>query len=541
MKNTDVPFNVWLMELTSQKLQAIRPVTVLDHFDGGTTNFHDDGLFSLLTFGRVGSPERDLRFSYINCKIDIFHPLMYKELTMLKALYKGIMAGKAYALWDEKESDFVAADPTTGETGFYFFLKYWKKIKFKRTGSDIRDDRIAFVEKYKEKGMTDKVLVLPAGLRDLMFDETGRAKEGEVNELYRKLLSISNAINASSSSAGDLLDNSRVSLQNAFNAIYEYFESLIRGKGGFQQERWGSRRIFNGTRNVITAMKTSPKYIGAKNSPSHNNTVLGLYQTLKGTLPVSKHLILNGFLKTVFNSAESAAMLVNPSSLRRVRVTVPPKVVDRWTTTSGIESVINSFENFDMRLKPIMVEDHYIGLVYRGPDNTFKLFGDITELPEELDKEHVHPISLCELLYLSGYRRWNTLGIFPTRYPVAGVGSIYPSIPYVVTTTKSEMRRELGEDWKPIEDDSYVAPEYPTFENASFSETMAVHPSRIGGLTADYDGDMCSANYVYTDEAVNEVHERLKKAAAYVDPQGGLLASPYYETVQRVLVVMTGG
>jgi hypothetical protein len=169
------------------------------------------------------------------------------------------------------------------------------------------------------------------------------------------------------------------------------------------------------------------------------------------------------------------------------------------------------------------------------------LFGDITELPEGFDKEYVHPISLCELLYLSGYRRWNTLGIFPTRYPVAGTGSIYPSIPYVVTTTKSEMRRELDDDWKPIESDEYLAPEYPTFDNASFSETMAVHPSRIGGLTADYDGDMCSANYAYTDEAVNEVHERLKKAAAYVDPQGGLLASPYYETVQRVLVVMTGG
>jgi hypothetical protein len=69
---------------------------------------------------------------------------------------------------------------------------------------------------------------------------------------------------------------------------------------------------------------------------------------------------------------------------------------------------------------------------------------------------------------------------------------------------------------------------------------MAVHPSRIGGLTADYDGDMCSANYVYTDNAVEEVWKRLNSAAAYIDPNGGLQASPYYETVNRVLQVMTG-
>lgn len=539
MKTADVPFNVWLMELTAQKLQAVKPVTVLDIFDGGTTNFHDDGLFSTIIFGRAGSIERDTRFSYIDLRVDIFHPLMYSELCSLKALYKGIMAGKAYALWDDKDKDFVASDPTSGDTGFYFFLKHWKQIKFKRTGSDIRDDRIKFVETYRDKCMCSKVLVVPAGIRDLSFDESGRPKEGEVNELYRKLLSISNAVTTTTSGATSILDNSRMSMQNAFNAVYEFFENLIRGKGGFQQERWGSRRVYNGTRNVITAMKTSAAKIGAVNAPTHNNTVLGLYQTLKGTLPLAKHLILNGYLKTVFNSADGYAMLVNKASLVRERVTVPSKTVDRWTTTAGIEEVINSFENFDIRLKPIMVEDHYLGLVYRGPDKTFRVFGDIGELPETLDKAYVFPLTLCELLYTSGYRRWNTLGVYPTRYPVAGTGSIYPSIPYVVTTTKAEIRRELNSDWQPL-DDSYLAPEYPTFERAAFSETMAVHPSRIAGLTADYDGDMCSGNYVYTDNAVEEVHKRLQSAAAYVDSNGGLQASPYYETVNRVLQVMTG-
>lgn len=539
MKQSDTPFNVWLMEVTPQKLSGIRPVKVLDIFDGGTTNFHEDGLFSVLTFGRVGSDDRDRRFSYIDVRTEIFHPLIYNELCSLKALYKGIMAGKVYALWDEKEKDFVASDPTNGETGFYFFLSHWKKIVFKRTGSDIRDDRIKFVEKYKDKAMVSKVLVLPAGIRDVTIDESGRVKEGEINDLYRKLLSASNAITTTNVAASALLDNSRMSLQNTFNQIYEYIENLIKGKGGFMQEKWGARRVFNGTRNVITAMQTSAERIGAPNSPGQNHTVVGLYQTLKGTLPLSKHHILNGYLKTVFGTAEGTALLVNPASYRREPVKVPPKIVDRWTTTAGIEEVINSFENFDIRMKPVMVEDYCIGLVYRGPDMTFRVFGDITELPENLDKSHVHPITLCELLYIAGYRVWNKLGVYPTRYPVAGIGSIYPSIPYVVTTTIAEVRRELDENWEPM-DDSYVALEYPTFNNVAFSETMSVHPSRIQGLTADYDGDMCSANFVYTDDAVEEVHNRLTKAAAYANPQGGLLASPTYETIERVLAVLTG-
>lgn len=49
-----------------------------------------------------------------------------------------------------------------------------------------------------------------------------------------------------------------------------------------------------------------------------------------------------------------------------------------------------------------------------------------------------------------------------------------------------------------------------------------------------------SCNIAFTDEATEEVHTYLSKAVAYVNPRGGLLASPIVDIVERVLFNFTG-
>ena len=66
------------------------------------------------------------------------------------------------------------------------------------------------------------------------------------------------------------------------------------------------------------------------------------------------------------------------------------------------------------------------------------------------------------------------------------------------------------------------------------------HTSRIAGMDADYDGDMASANVAYTDEAVAEINDYMNSAVAYINPKGGLRASPLVDTVTRVLINATG-
>ena len=90
----DIPFNISILELTPEKLKGIKPVRALDIFDESRKNFHEDGLYSSSIFGRSGDEIRDYRFSYIDIKVEIFHPILFKSLIQLKSLYGDIMAGK---------------------------------------------------------------------------------------------------------------------------------------------------------------------------------------------------------------------------------------------------------------------------------------------------------------------------------------------------------------------------------------------------------------------------------------------------------------
>ena len=78
--------------------------------------------------------------------------------------------------------------------------------------------------------------------------------------------------------------------------------------------------------------------------------------------------------------------------------------------------------------------------------------------------------------------------------------------------------------------------EYPDLNIDDFVETASPHPSRIAGLTADYDGDTGSQIAIYTDEAIQEINNHIDSVQAYINPKGGFINSPYVETVERVLV-----
>lgn len=537
MRPHEVPFNIELMKLSPDRLSRMKPVKVLDIMDGGTGNFHDDGLFSTSIFGRVGSDDRDQRFSYIDIRTPIFHPFVYKNLIKLKGLYRAIMSGKGFALWDAKEKDFVQSDELNGKTGYHFFISHWKEIEFKSTGSNVRDIRVDMITRYMDSALTDKILVLPAGLRDVQIQSDGRFKENEINDFYRRLISLSNTIGRDGNSP--VIDTARYSLQLAFNALYEYLEQLMSGKDKFIQKKWASRRVFNGTRNVISSMDTAPEELGSINAIGPNHTVVGLYQIMKGVLPKVKYHVRHGWLTGVFNTVDGNAKLVNPKTLKSVSVKLKPDTVDRWTSNDGIEKVINSYSDPNMRSRPVMVEGLYIGLIYIGPDMTFRIFGDIDELPAQLSRDNVYPISYAELLYLSDYNGWYKYPVFVTRYPVTGEESIYPSISYVKTTIIGEVRMELDENWE-RKGEGFIAREFPSRAHPIHLDSLVPHSSRLAGLQGDFDGDTSSANFVYTENAIKEVHKHLGTVKAYVDPKGGLRASPAVETVELVVRNMTG-
>jgi len=483
--NSTIPFNITLLNLTPSKLQSIRPIKTLDDFSVGD-NFSPDGLFSIEIFGKVGDPLRSKRFSYIDIKLPIFHPIIYRALVDIKRLYAGILNNTEYVLWNPELKDFERATPITGKSGYAYFMSHWEEIEFKKNNSDERTQNILVIEKYKAVATTTKIIVMPAGLRDMEITVDGRKENDEINTVYRKFISIANTISdAAARGNQDITNVSRVSLQNTFNGLYDMIEDMIKGKKKLILGKWASRRVFNGTRNVITSMDTSATYLGAPGSVSINDTFIGLYQALKTIMPIARHLIKTGFLSKVFLSANAPVNLVNKKTLKLEPIHLHTEYFDRWMTDEGIEKVITSFQEDSIRNKPLELEGRYLGLVYTGPDGTFKMIQDIDDVPDTRNKSDVRPMTFCELLYLSVYKDINKYPVIISRYPIAGSGSCKPSMIHVKTTTTSEQRKELNENWEPL-DNNHIAYEFPIA--GPFLNSMAIHTLNLRNLTADFDG-----------------------------------------------------
>lgn len=488
-QSSDIPFNVRILELTPKKLYGLKPVRSLDIFDGATGNLHEDGLFSVSIFGKPGDDRRDLRFSYIDIKVPIFHPIIYFSLVELKKLYELIMSGQEYAVFNPIINDFEKSNPIEGQTGFTFFLEHWEKIVFKPSKSEQRIDQAKLIEKYKSVALTTKIAVCPAGLRDIEIGDDGRIRKDIINDYYFTFISISNAISdVAVKTNPSFLDNARFKLQQNFNELYNTLENMIKGKKKLFLNKWASRKIQNGTRNVITAMKVDNPELGAPGSIGYNHTAVGLYQALKAALPITKFQLKNNYLSQLFVSPDVALPLIDPETLELSPERVDVSIFDRWTTEEGLDKLISSYSEESIRHNEIKINGKYLALIYKGKDGTFKIFQDINELPPGRDREDVSPITWTELFYVSTQKELNKLPAFVTRYPITGIGSIYPSYTYVKTTVKAEKRVPLDDNWHPIDDITETCYQFP-IRGSAFVNALSPHSSKLTGLSADFDGD----------------------------------------------------
>lgn len=538
------PFNFSILELTPQKLRFLPRIRSLSIRDPSTGNFHDEGFYSYSIFGAAGSAERDQRFAYIDCKVPIFHPVIFDRLVRLKRLYGDIVQGKAFAIWDDEKKDFFASDALSGQTGFAFFASHVAEIKFTRTSSAQRDLRIAVVESNMYKALTSQLLVMPAGLREIEIKEGGFESEQEITQLYRKFLAISNTVPEGLKDYNDsVYDSQRWSLQRTFNDIFALLLDMFDGKHGFYQGKWGSRRIWNGTRNVISALDPTTKVLGAPNQPSCTDVQMGLYQTAKAVLPIAQHALRTGFLHEVFGKDIMQVQLTDPQTLELETVDLDPDTVDDYTTWDGIERLLNVLSNTGVRNEPVMVAGRYLGLAYVN-DTEFRFCRAMSEIPEEMLKRpgvDVHPITYTELVYISGYHLWNKQCAMVTRYPVSGMQSVIPLGITVRTTVNARPRVELQHDWTPWEGDDHVAWEYPDWnKKATFVETTIVHPMWLKGLGGDFDGDTVSVNAVYSMEAINDVKQGQKTRSFWVNGKNKFNVDGGYDTVAFMLRNLTG-
>lgn len=541
-----LPFNLDLLILDEKKSQYLLPITSLDVFIPSSKSFHPFGLYSTEIFGKVGEERRNRKFGYIDTNISVFHPVVYYALLDIRRFYGEIISGASFARWNPKISDFdkaTALDESTahGEvgTGFAFFIKYFKLLKFEQRKSHSRSFNIRLIEKYKDNCLMDKVIVMPAGLRDLTVNENNQSSDNEINDFYRKIIGLSNHVTKESLKLGEEpYDRMRYSLQQAVNTLYDYIISLIEGKKKFLQGKWGSRNVFNSTRNVITAMKDDKADLFDKEALSVDQAMVGLYQYLKAALPISINKIKNGIMSKVFVGPNSPAVLINKDTLKPELVNIEPEFYDEWMTNEGMAKVITRFSEEDMRHLPVEIGGRYACLTYRGKDGTFALFQDIDSLPPDRSRDDVTPTTYAELFYTAVYSDSNKARGFITRYPISGYGSIYPCMVYLRTTTKSLKRMELDpyNNWEVK--NGIFAREFP-ITSEPFYNSLAPAKRHLKLLGADFDGDVCSFTMIYTDEAIAEHKRILASRNFYVSSTGAMNFSAASDTLVMLMKSIT--
>lgn len=533
---TQLPFNISILQLTPARLATLKRVSSVNIYDHTQVNFDSEGLYSTDIFGRIGTPERDSSLGYIRLNLPIIHPLLFQNLIKLKGYYKDIVAGKQMALWNAETGEFEKCLPSEGDTGYQYFFSKWRDLKFYETGSDIRKVRIDLLEKFRKLGTMDHFLVLPAGMRDIEIDQNGQRKEDDINRLYRKVISISNSLmRVTEGFEVSVFDTARWSMQQTVNEIFDTLMTMLKGKTGWIQKKYGSRKIIHGTRNVITAMNTAVPYLDSPNNPTLSHTQVGLIQTLRGALPYTLNGLSTGILNEVFGTGEDHVWLINPKTYKRELVQISLDTADKYSTRPGLESLINLFFSVSQRNKPIMVDGHYLALVYID-DTSFRVVTDISELPPERSKDNLHPMTLTDLMYISTLGKYDRLYGTMTRYPCTGDGSTYPTKYIVRTTTKPKTMQHLNDAWEP----DYQVFNFPDRSpDAVWLDSLVPHLSRLEKAGADFDGDKFASPMVYSTESVEAIEAYFNSKAAYVAADGQFNASAQSKTNKLVIANLT--
>ena len=477
-------FNIDLILGLKEKKKFIKPVTSLHIFEPSSTIFKKDGLFSLDIFGPIGSDTRNKLISYINLNIPIMHPLIFQTYIRLKGFYGDIMSGKAYATFDNRIKDFVPSTKEEGgHTGYYYFISNMDNIKFEDRRSESRKYRIKLIERYgKREHMFSEWIVIPAGMRDYTASPDGRPTEDEINSMYRKLLATSNMLlnNNITEETEYLFDPVRYKLQKTVHELYTHIISLLDGKSKFIQNQWVKRAIKDGTRNVITSIKSVVTDLDTENKITQNHTIVGLYQFIKSIRPLAVNKVLTKFSSKIFNQYSSQASLVNPKTMKYEEYEVDVEKRDEWLSSDGINKIMNKLKLTPVLISPIKIDDKYLLLIYDDGVNIKVLYNNNDLI--DLDPKYIRPITYSELFYIAIEDVSKDTPAFVTRYPVIEKGSIYPSYMYCKTTLQG---RVVNYQDGLIEKKLY---EYPNF-NYDWVKSLTPNVNRLAGLGGDFDGD----------------------------------------------------
>lgn len=288
-----------------------------------------------------------------------------------------------------------------------------------------------------------------------------------------------------------------------------------------------------GTRNVITPSLSTIRNPKDPSNLSIDHTTVGLYQYARAITPITMHKLHSVFISKILSSDSTQAYLVNTKSMKSELTEIPVKARDAWLSLDGLDDMLGSLGQEELRSLPVMINKHYLMLLHDDGKVITPVF-NTDHIPEDMDVKYLRPITYYELLYIALVDTFDKYRAIITRYPVINLGGVYPSKIFVKTNEhpRSVIIRMNGKD-TPVT-------QYPVPTNAYYN-SLSPHPAFLGPLGADFDGDKVSFNVLYTDEALAEIDEALDSKEFYISPDNRLIFSPDTGTLKYTIAALNKG
>lgn len=474
-------FNIELLTKFDPKSLMMRKVSSMNIFLPSSNTFDPDGLFSTEIFGSIGSASRNTVLSYIDLHIGILHPIIYESIVGMKKYYEDIFAGRGYYTFNKQLGTFELADPTTGQTGYEFFISCLPYIKFEDTGSDQRMYKIKLIEKYNNpESLIDKWIVIPPGLREYTVNENGKPSEDEINGMYRKILMASNLLLNIKITKENIasVNTVRYKIQRTVNAVYDHIITLLNGKSKFIQGKWTKRGILYGTRNVIAPSFSGNSDLDSDDVLTTNHTGVGVHQYVKSISPIIKNKLHSMFINKILDPNNDKAYLANKETLKIEEVKLDIKKRDEWLSMDGLDHIIEKLGYDDLIKEPITIGDHYLIILY-DDFKSIKVINSNNDITPDMEFDKIRPMTYGELFYIVAHEFEDKYPAFVTRYPVTGLGSIYPTWLKLRSTVKDRKVEYINGM------DRRVLNHYPILTE-EYRRSLMIDVTRLDKLGADH-------------------------------------------------------
>lgn len=464
------------------------------------------GLLSNDIFG-ISKDDRANIFAYIDLEGTYFHPVAYKMLVSLDRKIEKIVSGtNTYKINSKGE----IVEDENGETGIDFLIENFDKIKFKKTDSRKRDDKIKFIKDNREYLFIKHCIVIPAYYRDVNT-EGDRVGVGEINKLYNNVIRGIVSVRDMGDYGLSISHTMKARIQNQLLEIYRWFTHNKQEESSGLYGKYGKLRqgVLNKTTDFSSRMVLSSPNIDYEH---YSDMVVDVDHSL---IPLSAALAnlypfvvfrLRRFFDEEFGSDFYLYRSKDSDKDQKIEIDNPKLNFSDDVIKKEINNFIRGFSN---RLKPILIPNKenkklYLKFHARRLPKGFEIKGSEKVVKDDTPASIIlRNMTWCDLFYMACYEEAKNKVVMDTRYPVESAHSVSPTKPIIGSTKKTVDVIIKGKEYKRYPD--IKQEDIGSNTSDMFIDTFQMSNLLIGKKGGDYDGDMVSTKILFTEEANAEL------------------------------------